>query len=332
MVFRLLVGMCVCTGLFVAFLCVTLPSIPRPLTPATFAYRFDRVRDVINLTGTPVNTIPDEVGWEEDLSQEPLCNDSSPFILVVVPSALHHFQERQTIRTTWASPHLYPYTWIRTVFVLGATSNNTLQELIYQEMDLHHDIIQNTFVDSYRNLTYKTISWLSWVRDWCPETPFVAKIDDDVVVNPFHLLQYLRLQISRDSAPSKIHGRLSRRAPSHRNGKWAVTEEEYPDKFFPPFVFGPAYIVGRNAVERLLAYVAHTPFLWLEDVYITGLVARAAGIRHVNIGRELYTKKPTRKLYGGKVAFYIGASEKNKAVAWAGILKYAGLKNRRKRK
>ncbi|KAK8733974.1 hypothetical protein OTU49_006275 [Cherax quadricarinatus] len=334
MILRLLMFVCCCTGLLIAIISMTLPPPYRPLLPANFTYRFNKLNETISLPGPTVHSILEEVEWIEDLSQEdePVCNNSDPFILAVVPSALHHFTERNRIRDTWANPSLYPFTRIRALFVLGATDNFILQDQIFQEMDINHDIIQNTFFDTYRNLTYKSISWLSWVRDFCPDTPFIVKVDDDLVVNPFHLVAYLQEEIHKDSAPAKIHGRFWKRAKPHRNGKWAVTEEEYPEEIFPPFVLGPAYILGRNAVDRLLAYISHTPFLWLEDVYITGLVAHAAGIKHVQVDKVLYTKKLTKKLYSGQQVFYIDASEKNKAVSWAKILKYAHVQKRSKAK
>lgn len=64
-------------------------------------------------------------------------------------------------------------------------------------------------------------------------------------------------------------------------------QEEYPERFFPPFVHGPAYIVGREAAKELLNFVPYVPFVKLEDVYVTGLVAHAAKIKHVQIFNEV---------------------------------------------
>ncbi len=74
-------------------------------------------------------------------------------LVAVVHSALANVDLRNTIRDTWASVEGW-----RTVFVLGATSGNEAgraQEAIAQEHDLHGDIVQGSFVDAYRNMTYK---------------------------------------------------------------------------------------------------------------------------------------------------------------------------------
>ncbi|KAG7168349.1 Beta-1-3-galactosyltransferase 5-like 3 [Homarus americanus] len=290
---RILTGLSVCMLAFIVIICILLQSKPR-LRPIQLSYKFIKVREDINLTGPTINPIPDEVNWLEDLMEEvdPVCNGSNPFVLAIVPSAVHHFKEREGIRNTWAHPGLYPYT-------------------------------------KMRNLTYKTISMLSWVKNWCLDTPFIAKIDDDVVVNPLHLVAYLQTHVTKNKSLSAIHGHLRSNSPALRNGKWA---EEFPPSRFPPFMLGPAYIIGRNSIDRLLVYSSYVPFLWLEDVFLTGLVAHAAGVEHIQVEKILYTKKLSRQLYKGKVAFYPGASEKNKKNAWAGIIKYSRITKLLKKK
>ncbi|XP_037788179.1 beta-1,3-galactosyltransferase 5-like isoform X2 [Penaeus monodon] len=299
-----------------------------------FSYRFVRLYSNVNLTDATVNPIPGLVTWRYDLSHRVICNGTDPFMLNIVPSAIPNFKQRSYIRNTWADKALYPYTRMRTVFVLGKTLNATLQGLVEEEIQTYDDIIQSNFIDSYRNLTYKSMSWLSWVRDWCPEVPFVVKTDDDVLVNPFHLKTYLAKELERNAAPSDIYGRVRARNKPMRKGKWNVTKEEYKLTYYPPFVLGPAYIVSGNAVDRLLQYAAHTPFLWLEDVYITGLVASAAGINRVQAERTLYTKKLNRDLYSRQTAFLLGADEKRKKVAWSSIVRNSPVKyaSRRKRR
>ncbi|XP_071548956.1 beta-1,3-galactosyltransferase 5-like isoform X2 [Panulirus ornatus] len=324
--------LCGCFGVGAVFVLIQF-TLPSPSRQPEIFYRFEKIPVNLNISGPTVNNILDEVSWLEDLSTlDQVCMANGTFILAVVPSAVHHFVERQRIRDTWANPDFYPYTRTRTLFVLGATTNTTLQRNVQDEMDAHHDIIQNDFIDSYRNLTYKSISWLSWVRDWCQDTPFVVKIDDDVVVNPFHLFQYLKNQIEIYPSVKDIHGRVRATAKPMRAGKWAVTEEEYSKPTYPPFVLGPAYILGRNCVDRLLAHTYYIPPLWLEDVYITGLVARAAGVKLIQAEKVLYTRKLTRRLYSGKVAFFIGASEKNRNYAWKGIIRYSPVKRSRKKR
>lgn len=86
---------------------------------------------------------------------------------------------------------------------------------------------------------------------------------------------------------------------------------------------GPAYILGMAAARELLRYAPYIPTLKLEDVYTTGLVARAAGLRHVQIFGPVSTFTASSKLYNGSQAILEETSDKGRDEAWKEILKYA---------
>lgn len=92
---------------------------------------------------------------------------------------------------------------------------------------------------------------------------------------------------------------------------------------FPPFVHGPAYILGRAAARELLRYAPYIPLIKLEDVYTTGLVARAAGLRHVQIFGPVSTFNAGPGLYSGTQAILEETGDERRAAAWEEILKYA---------
>ena len=74
------------------------------------------------------------------------------------------FQEyRDIIRASWGRPRM-PGVVTRLVFMLGATENTTLQEEIIAESVEQGDLVQGTFLDTYRNLTYKSVTGHVWVR------------------------------------------------------------------------------------------------------------------------------------------------------------------------
>ena len=66
-----------------------------------------------------------------------------------------------------------------------------LLEKIAEEARTYGDVIQEDFVDSYMNLTLKSVMGLRWAHHHCPELDFFMKTDDDVFVNVPHLLGYL---------------------------------------------------------------------------------------------------------------------------------------------
>ncbi len=58
-------------------------------------------------------------------------------------------------------------------------------------MIMYGDLVQENFLDSYRNLTLKTLMGIRWASIYCANAKFIVKIDDDVVLNPYFLVNYL---------------------------------------------------------------------------------------------------------------------------------------------
>lgn len=58
---------------------------------------------------------------------------------------------------------------IQTVFLVGQTDNNETEANIIEESRTHNDLIQESFLDSYNNLTLKTVMMLKWVTTNCAD-------------------------------------------------------------------------------------------------------------------------------------------------------------------
>lgn len=56
---------------------------------------------------------------------------------------------------------------IRIVFLLGQTEKNETQEQIVNESRTYNDLIQESFFDSYNNLTLKSVMMLKWITNNC---------------------------------------------------------------------------------------------------------------------------------------------------------------------
>jgi beta-1,3-galactosyltransferase 1 len=89
-------------------------------------------------------------------------------------------KQRMTFRQTWLKDTNNNTGLARYVFLLGTLDNATLQEQLRQESMQFKDIIQFNFVDSYRNITYKSIMGFKWAVQFCSKVKFIFKTDDDV--------------------------------------------------------------------------------------------------------------------------------------------------------
>ena len=72
---------------------------------------------------------------------------------------------------------------MRYIFLFGNVHNSTLQDAFFAESNTFDDILQENFIDSYENLTYKTIMGFKWAVTNCRSAQFIMKTDDDMYVN-----------------------------------------------------------------------------------------------------------------------------------------------------
>lgn len=107
---------------------------------------------------------------------------------------------------------------IRIVFLIGQTENNETQDRIMEEARMHNDVIQESFLDTYNNLTLKSVMMLKWIHNNCVgkgeisfgivhvmfmhlrhlihiciwfTVKFIMKCDDDTFVNVPNLVHFL---------------------------------------------------------------------------------------------------------------------------------------------
>ncbi|XP_074594597.1 beta-1,3-galactosyltransferase 5-like [Brevipalpus obovatus] len=241
-------------------------------------------------------------------------NNSDHNLTVIVHTSLSHFERRQIIRDTWGG-------WLRdngqqVFFIIGSSNQSTIlhevRQKLRKEHQLYGDIIEYDFIDSYRNLTLKTLLTLRFfnekilklrtkgkqvrwslnctnpaaiVEPMLRRTQYLLKTDDDVVYHPGHLLRW------RDYVPEKIMGTpndtkyyrgiivgnvIPHIAPNrNKASKYVMSEEMYPGKKYPNFVSGTGYLMSEDVVRSLFITAVLTKrckFLPLEDVFL-GLCA-----------------------------------------------------------
>ena len=90
------------------------------------------------------------------------------FLLLMVCSSLNHVEHRNAIRASWASDVNKYQLRTRVVFLVGSSETSHAADAdVATEMKTHGDIIQIDMVDTYGNLTYKSIALLHWVDTYC---------------------------------------------------------------------------------------------------------------------------------------------------------------------
>ncbi len=199
-------------------------------------------------------------------------------LLVIVNSAVGNFDARAAIRETWGRFAVERGAYF--YLLIGSTDDPALQDRVEAEDARHGDLLQGRFYDSYHNLTLKTMSMMRWVADRCSAIRYVLKVDDDMMLNMQHIADFAEINPNFHRV---IIGKLAKRWRPHREptNKWYVPVAAFNGSYFPNFVTGPAYFFTGDAARPLYetAVADRTGPLYLEDVYMTGIVAERAGIK-----------------------------------------------------
>ncbi|XDV22196.1 hypothetical protein PO909_027145 [Leuciscus waleckii] len=158
------------------------------------------------------------------LDEPDKCSQWDPFLVLMVPVAPHQVEARNAIRT------------VMTLFLVGLTGGSDsekAQQQLEEESRQHRDLVQSNFVDSYFNLTIKTMVIMDWLATRCPQATYAMKIDTDMYVNLENLMTFLLAP--NTPRQNYITGVVlwDRPVVRNKNSKWYVSEELYPEPKYP---------------------------------------------------------------------------------------------------
>jgi hypothetical protein len=175
-------------------------------------------------------------------------------------------KRRQLIRETWASHTMFPSLYA--VFPLGSSLNQTVNRLVREESDRYGDILQGDFIETYFNLSFKSIMSWQWMHKRCNLSLIraVLKVDDDVMVNTPLLLS----NVSKSVKPGEFICHV---------GKGQTVEKDVPFLDFPwrrsvynTYCSGVWFMFSPDLVEQLYRTAQMNMGFRYDDVYV-GMLA-----------------------------------------------------------
>ncbi|XP_036453939.1 beta-1,3-galactosyltransferase 2 [Colossoma macropomum] len=203
------------------------------------------------------------------LNQPKLCERRNPFVVFMIPVTGEDSESRSAIRKTWGQDNLLPNVDITRLFFIGQPSepNPNLEKHLQKESNAYGDIIQMDFLDTYRNLTVKTMMIMNWLATYCPSAQYAMKVDADIFINVPYLVHYLQSQASQQDyiTGSVINDGRPRRNP---HSKWYLSEEVYPESSFPPYVSGAGYVFSIDLAKKISWASRFVRPIDMEDVYV----------------------------------------------------------------
>uniref|UniRef100_A0A1I7T5V7 Hexosyltransferase n=1 Tax=Caenorhabditis tropicalis TaxID=1561998 RepID=A0A1I7T5V7_9PELO len=262
-----------------------------------------------------------------------LCTNNTKLQITILSTA-GNFDIRQAIRDTWANPNNSKHVLnndVRISFIISAVENEFLSFALQKEIEKYDDLIVTSLYESYELLILKVHAILSYKQNYCDSADFQLKIDDDMAVDMDGLFD--SLSDKRLANVDAISGIIWKNSPPVREKKhrWYVPTSLYSQKYFPPYIDGPIYLIGRNIIPKMLEEAKNYNQWVIEDVFWTGIIAKALRIKQINwsthLLRYVIELIPSRlKCSKGKPLIYAVHNMKGPIMIHDGYKKLKGVK------
>ncbi|XP_038650811.1 beta-1,3-galactosyltransferase 2-like [Scyliorhinus canicula] len=230
--------------------------------------------DVLNANGTMYSEkrtgyIPHHQ-YKYIINEPTKCEGQNPFLIMLIAAEPDQIEARHAIRQTWGNESIAPGLHMVHLFLLGfRKASGNFQQILLEESRQYHDIIQQDFLDTYYNLTIKTLMGMNWVATYCPHAWYVMKTDSDMFVNTEYLINKL-LKPVHPPRHNYFTGYLMRGYSPNRNkdSKWYMPPELYPSERYPVFCSGTGYVFSGDLADKIFKVSLSIRRLHLEDVYV----------------------------------------------------------------
>lgn len=200
-------------------------------------------------------------------------------LIWIVISYAGDYETRYSLRRAYNSQELNKL-GIQRVFLLGKFKAFSQIKLNHVEDDVENeardfqDILQGNFFETYHHLTYKHVMGLKWIVENCHNIPYIMKMDDDIVINLYEILNNLKTTNINNSIAGKV---LSSK-------KSNILEKSNITDNYPQFVSSWLYLTSYNVAVKLIHQLKpHSTFFSLDDIFVTGILREETKVELVDL-------------------------------------------------
>ncbi|CAN4099340.1 unnamed protein product [Withania somnifera] len=185
-------------------------------------------------------------------------------LFIGILSAGNHFAERMAIRRSWMQHQLIKSSNVVARFFVALHARKDINVELKKEAEFFGDIVIVPFMDNYDLVVLKTVA----ICEYGVHVAYaknIMKCDDDTFVRVDAVIKEVN-KIPKNR--SLYVGNINYYHKPLRNGKWAVTYEEWPEEDYPPYANGPGYIISSAIANFVVSeFDSHKLKLFkMEDV------------------------------------------------------------------
>uniref|UniRef100_J3LRR9 Hexosyltransferase n=2 Tax=Oryza brachyantha TaxID=4533 RepID=J3LRR9_ORYBR len=169
-------------------------------------------------------------------------------LFIGILSAGSHFTERMAVRRSWMSSVRNSSSTMARFFV-ALNGRKKVNEDLKKEADFFGDIVIVPFADSYDLVVLKTVAICEYATR-VVSAKYIMKCDDDTFVR----LDSVMADVKKIPYGKSFYlGNINYYHRPLREGKWAVSFEEWPRDAYPPYANGPGYIVSSDIANFVVS-------------------------------------------------------------------------------
>ncbi|XP_057952561.1 hydroxyproline O-galactosyltransferase GALT6-like [Malania oleifera] len=163
-------------------------------------------------------------------------------LFVGILSAGHHFAERMAVRKSWMQHELLKSSNVVARFFVAIHARKEINVELKKEAEYFGDIVIVPYMDNYDLVVLKTVAICEYgVRK--VSAKYIMKCDDDTFVNLDAIIRETKYVPDNTTV---YFGNINYYHKPLRDGKWAVTHEEWPEEDYPPYANGAGYLLSSD--------------------------------------------------------------------------------------
>ena len=223
--------------------------------------------------------VPIEYGLKQNMmwNLNSVCQKDT-FILLMYFLYKGDIERRKIIRRYVKQGMVVDGKKINYVFVVASPYRDKFMlKFLWAENRRFGDILVSTHEDNYSNMTITVLDAFMWVRDYCSQAQYIARVDGDVWIHLGNLVRYLKtVPKKRYYGGSLALGRVEKEGMVYKDIK--IVPKDYPKKRWY-FNFGGANIYSNDVVPFINIGTKYLDLIIpvSEDMLI-GEILRRAGI------------------------------------------------------
>ncbi|KAH6923417.1 hypothetical protein HPB50_001056 [Hyalomma asiaticum] len=213
-------------------------------------------------------------------------------VVFFIHSRPHHWSRRAAIRDSLFEEKAKRFFNWTGIFVVER-SRDDAAELAWTELEAR--VMGDVLLiprQGRNSAPRKLLLGMKWVLQNCARALYVIKVDDDVMIEPFVLFEYLMSNV--EPRGRSLHcvtmATCSRnRIPPPRKRAFGVEGNVSASSLVRSFCSERAIIMNLPILTDLLRASRRQPawYRWSDTAYVTGQLAVAAGLGHVDFGSRV---------------------------------------------